>query len=102
MKEYTKVLSLQELPEGGKVQVDVDGEEIGLFRVDGKVYAINNICSHARAPLSDGELEGYEIACPLHGARFDIRTGEALTAPAFEPVSCYEVKIEGEDIYIAL
>ncbi len=102
MRAYRKIFSLEKLPEGGKVQVEVDGMEIGLFRVNGTVYAIDNICSHARAPLSDGELDGYEIACPLHGARFDIRSGEAKTAPAFEPVACYDVKVEGDDIYIAL
>lgn len=100
MPDFVKAISLKELPPGASAQIHVQGRDIALFNVDGQIYAIDDHCSHAEAPLSDGVVHGCEIECPLHGARFDLKTGENLTPPALEPVDTFEIKIEGDDVYI--
>lgn len=97
---YKKILSLTALPPGRAKAVTVEGVEIALFNVNGTIYAIEDACSHAGAPLSDGEVYDCEIECPLHGARFDLRTGEALSPPAFEPVRTFDVKSENGYIFV--
>lgn len=77
-----------------------DGREIAVFRVGAEFFAVANNCTHARAALSDGPLEGYEVECPLHGARFDIRSGRVVTPPASRPLRCYEVRIAGGRVWI--
>lgn len=102
MPEYVKVADTDELRPGEKMLIEVDGHFIALINVDGNYYAIDDVCTHDGGPLAEGDLEGHQIICPRHGARFDVRTGEALSMPAFEPVPTYEVKVEGKDILIAL
>ena len=80
--------------------VEYDYEDVGLVNIDNEVYAISDVCTHDDGPLMEGELDGYCVVCPRHGARFDVRTGEQ-TMPAFAPVPRYHVKIEGDDILIA-
>ena len=75
--------------------VKAGGKEIGLFRVDGKVYAIEDVCPHAYALLSSGFVDGDTIECPLHQGRFHIATGKAVAAPCTEDIRAYAVKIEG-------
>lgn len=70
-----------------------DGSEIAVYRVGDEFFAVSNLCTHARAALTDGPREGYEVECPLHGARFDIRTGRVVTPPASRPLRCYEVRV---------
>ncbi len=98
---YVKVADLDELPPGERMLIEVDGQYIVLFNVDGEIYAIDDVCTHDGGPLAEGDLEDHQIICPRHGAHFDIRTGAALTMPAFEPVPTYKVRIEGKDILIA-
>ncbi|MFQ5611849.1 MAG: Rieske (2Fe-2S) protein [Anaerolineae bacterium] len=100
MTEFIKVAKTTELEPGGKVLVEYDGEDVGLFNIDGQFYAISDVCTHDDGPLVEGDLDGEWIVCPRHGARFNVTTGQQ-TMPAFAPVPLYEVKIEGEDIYIA-
>jgi 3-phenylpropionate/trans-cinnamate dioxygenase ferredoxin subunit len=102
MSGYVKVAEADELRPGEKMLIELDGQFIALINVDGNYYAIDDVCTHDGGPLAEGELDGHEIICPRHGARFDVRTGEALSMPAFEPVTTYEVKVEGKDILIAL
>lgn len=102
MAEFVKVATRAELPEGGKRLADVDGRAIALFNVGGTFYAIDDVCTHDGGPLAEGELRGYEIQCPRHGARFDVRSGKALCFPAFEPVPTHDVEVRGDDIYVAL
>ncbi|MFZ0220435.1 MAG: Rieske 2Fe-2S domain-containing protein [Candidatus Nitrosopolaris sp.] len=71
-----------------------------VVNVEGKYYAIGNVCTHQGGPLADGTLEGYEVECHLHGAKFDIRTGEVINPPASTPESAYEVKVEDNNILI--
>jgi 3-phenylpropionate/trans-cinnamate dioxygenase ferredoxin subunit len=102
MAEWIKVATVDELPPGERIVVDADYEFIAIFNAGGTLYAINDTCSHAEASLSEGDLDGHEITCPLHGARFDIRTGDVLSFPAVAGVDTYEVKTEGDDIYLRL
>jgi 3-phenylpropionate/trans-cinnamate dioxygenase ferredoxin subunit len=102
MAEFVKVINLSELSEGGKALAEVDGQPIALFHVEGHVYAIDDVCTHDGGPLAEGELEGVEIRCPRHGARFDVRTGQALCLPAFEPVRVHRVEVRGDEVYVAL
>ncbi|MDR3618517.1 MAG: non-heme iron oxygenase ferredoxin subunit [Paludisphaera borealis] len=103
MPEPVKAASRSELAPGGKKLLDVDGRAIALFRVnDDTYYAIDDVCTHDGGPLAEGDLEGVEIECPRHGARFDVRTGKVLRFPAIEPVAVHEVELRGDDIYIRI
>ncbi|MBL8115895.1 MAG: non-heme iron oxygenase ferredoxin subunit [Anaerolineae bacterium] len=99
--EYISVATLDELPVGERMVVEVGREWVALFNVDGKVYAIADVCTHDDGPLAEGELTGCVIECPRHGATFDISNGKVLSAPAFSDVPSYAVRIEGNDIQIS-
>jgi 3-phenylpropionate/trans-cinnamate dioxygenase ferredoxin component len=102
MADFVKVASRSELLPGGKTLAEVDGRPIAVFNVDGSYYAIDDVCTHDGGPLAEGDLGGYEVQCPRHGARFDVRTGKALCLPAFEPVTTHRVELRGNDVYVAL
>jgi 3-phenylpropionate/trans-cinnamate dioxygenase ferredoxin subunit len=102
MARFVKVAEASSLPAGQRTIVEIEGIFIALFNVDGKFYAIEDICTHDDGPLAEGELDGFEIECPRHGARFDIRDGRVLSFPAITPVTHYEVKVEGNDILLAI
>jgi 3-phenylpropionate/trans-cinnamate dioxygenase ferredoxin subunit len=102
MPEFVKVAQRKELPPGAKMLAEVDGRPIAVFNVEGTYYAIDDVCTHDGGPLAEGELQGAEIQCPRHGARFDVRTGKALCFPAFEPVTAHRVEVRGDDVYVAL
>jgi 3-phenylpropionate/trans-cinnamate dioxygenase ferredoxin subunit len=102
MAEFVKVAARSELPPGGKKLADVDGRAIALFNVDGSFFAIDDVCTHDGGPLAEGELSGAEIECPRHGARFDVRTGKAVSFPAFEPVTTHRVDVRGDEIFVSL
>jgi 3-phenylpropionate/trans-cinnamate dioxygenase ferredoxin component len=100
MPEPVKAATRSELASGGKKLLEVDGRAIALFRVGDDFYAIDDICTHDGGPLVEGDLEGFEIECPRHGARFDVRTGKVCRFPAIEPVAVHEVELRGDDVYI--
>ncbi len=101
MSEFIKVATLDEIPVNGSKRVEVEDVEIALFNLNGEIYAIENICTHDGGSLGDGTIvNGHEVECPRHGARFDICTGAALRMPAFEPTTSYDVRIEGQDVLI--
>ena len=100
MSEFVKVAELADLPPGERLIYDFKYDTVAVFNVDGKIYAIADICTHDDGPLGDGILDGHEIVCPRHGACFNLRTG-AGTAPAPAPVPTYEVKIEAGAIYVS-
>ena len=85
---------------GTTLRVVVGRTEVLLCNYDGEIYAIEDVCTHDGGELDQGELEGCRIRCPRHGATFDIKTGEALTLPAVLPVPTYEVRVEGDDIFV--
>lgn len=98
---WTKVARLSDLDAEYPTRVRMGQREAALCLVDGEVFAINNICSHAFAFLSDGHLEGHEIVCPLHAGSFDVRTGQAVAEPCTVNLEIYAVKIEGDDVYLS-
>jgi 3-phenylpropionate/trans-cinnamate dioxygenase ferredoxin subunit len=100
MAEWVKVAQASEVAPGQKKPIDLDGIAVLLFNVGGQYYAIEDVCTHDGAPLAGGRFNGTSIACPRHGARFDVCTGKALTMPAVEPVETYPVKVEGNDILV--
>lgn len=100
MSRFVKVARVEEIAPGEKKTVEVDGVEVVIVNVDGELYAVEDVCTHDGGPLGDGKLEGCQLICPRHGARFDVRTGKALTLPAFEPVTTYAVKVQDGDILV--
>lgn len=89
------------LADGEMTSVDVEGEAILLCRIDGRYHALRDLCTHAEQPLSEGRLRGPTVYCPLHGARFDVRTGEVLSPPATEAVKSYVVEEDDEGLLIS-
>jgi 3-phenylpropionate/trans-cinnamate dioxygenase ferredoxin component len=102
MAEFVKVATVSSVPDPGRVIVAVDDRVVVLFHVDGKFYCIDDVCTHDGGPLGEGPFEGHQVACPRHGARFDIRTGKALTMPATQDTVVHEVKVEGNDVLVRL
>ncbi len=102
MSGLVKVAKTGEVPEGQAKVFDAGDERVTLCKVGGQVFAIADVCTHDGGPLGEGDLDGYEIICPRHGARFDIRTGAVLAFPAVTPVDSYAVKIEGDDVLVQL
>ena len=94
MDKFIKVAAVTEIPPGTKKIVEVAGVLIVVVNVDGEFYAVEDVCTHDGGPLGEGKLEGCQLVCPRHGARFDVRTGAALTMPAFEPAPTYEVRVQ--------
>lgn len=94
MSDWVDVAREGELAPGAHRVVDVDDVAIVVYNVEGSYYAVEDLCSHEAYPLSDGELEGDTITCALHGAKFCLRTGEALSAPAYEPVPTFPVRVQ--------
>ena len=97
---FVKVAQLDDLSPGEMMMVEVGDDRILLANVEGNVPAIEDICSHAYASLSEGDLNGDEVECPLHGSAFNLITGEAMTPPADENVKVYELRIDGQDILV--
>ena len=100
--QYTTVASLKDLKTSKLLCVKPQGLRLALAYVDGKVFAVDDMCTHEDASLSKGSLHGECVKCPLHGSRFDLNTGAALDDPAEDPVRTYPVKIEGDDIRVRL
>ena len=98
---WAPVARVADLPEGSSRVVDLAGEQVALFNAGGRIYAIDNRCSHANGPLSEGRLEGATVTCPYHDSQFDLATGRPLRAPAQRPVATYKVKIEDGNILLA-
>ena len=102
MADFVKVADVSEIPEGEKIYVELAERFVVLIHAGGDFYCIDDVCTHDGGPLGEGELSGFEIACPRHGAKFDIRSGKALTMPATEPTTVHEVKVEGNDIFVKI
>lgn len=102
--EYISVADVSELGNGERIIFEIDGEPIAVFNIAGKYYAIKDVCSHDDGPVAEGELDesDFEIECPRHGARFDLRTGKALTLPAVVDIPAYPVRVVGDEIQIGL
>ena len=94
MADWTDVARTEELAPGDYRVIDIDDALIAVFNIDGEYYAIEDICTHDYETLTGGPIKGCRITCPRHGAVFDIKTGEALSAPAYEPVATFPVRVE--------
>ncbi len=99
---WIDVSAVDAVPEEDVIGIDLEGKSVALYKVDGEVFATDNICSHGNARLCDGFLEGHEIECPLHQGKFDVRNGKAMCAPLTEDIKIYPVKIEGSRVFVAL
>lgn len=94
MGEWVDVAPAKDFQPGTSRRLDVDDVAIAVFNLDGEYYAVEDLCTHDYSPLEGGEVQGEEIICPRHGARFNIKSGEALTAPAYEPLTTFPVRVE--------
>jgi len=97
---WTRIAALAQVKENGVIGVEVAGKEIGLYWVEGAVYATDNICTHALARLSEGFLDGDCIECPVHQAVFNVKTGDVVGGPATDPLKTYPCRAEGEDVLV--
>jgi nitrite reductase/ring-hydroxylating ferredoxin subunit len=102
MAKLIKIAEVKDVLPGRAAAFTVEGERVALFNVAGTYYAIADTCPHADGPLSEGEIEGTKVACPWHGAEFDLTTGAVLSPPAYEGVRSYKVVVEGDDIKVEI
>ena len=98
--DWVDVDTVNNLPEGSVSLVDVDGTEVAVFNIGGHYYAIQDVCTHDGGTLAEGEVEGFEIECPRHGARFDLRTGKVTAPPAYENVTLFAVRIHHDYVQV--
>ena len=98
--DFVKVADTDEILPSQMKEVEVDGQSILIANVNGKYYAIGSICTHEGGPLADGTIHNYEVECPWHGSKFDVRTGEVTSLPATEPEPSYEIKVESNQILV--
>jgi ferredoxin-NADP reductase/nitrite reductase/ring-hydroxylating ferredoxin subunit len=99
---FVKVANRKDITDSQMREVQVEGQNVCIANIEDKYYAINNTCSHEGGPLADGKLEDYEVECPWHQSKFDVRTGDVKAPPATKPQAIYQIKIEGDDIMIRL
>jgi nitrite reductase (NADH) small subunit/3-phenylpropionate/trans-cinnamate dioxygenase ferredoxin subunit len=95
---FVKVATVQEVPPGTAKQVQIDGRTLAVFNVNGSFHVLDDTCPHRGGPLSEGDLEGQEVICPWHGARFDVTSGAHLCPPARSDVACYKVQVAGDEV----
>jgi nitrite reductase/ring-hydroxylating ferredoxin subunit len=101
--KWVRVASVRQVGRGDMLGVEAAGKKIALFHLeDDSWHAIENVCTHAYALLTEGWLDGDTIECPLHAGRFDVRTGKGLCAPIEEDVARFPVRIDGADVLVAL
>jgi 3-phenylpropionate/trans-cinnamate dioxygenase ferredoxin component len=102
MIAFQRACALTDLPDEGALGVELSGLPVCVVRVGGEVYALQDVCSHEEVPLSEGEIYDHTVECWLHGSCFDLRTGKPTGPPATKAVPTYEVKIDGDDVLVAL
>lgn len=104
LSDYTfyAVAKISDLPEGERLFLEIGDDLIVIMNVAGKIYAIGDVCSHDGGPVGEGELDGFAIICPRHGARFDIRTGAVLALPAVQDIPAYPIRLIEDDIEIGV
>ncbi len=99
---YRVVAKTSDVARGKCLRVELDGCDLLICHTAEGVFALDNICSHSHARLDEGRLRGNKIFCPLHGASFDVRDGRALSRPATRPIKRHPLRVEGEDILVAI
>lgn len=101
MTDFVTVATIDEIPPGDRIVVEIGRKWVAIFNVDNTYYAIEDRCTHDDGPLAEGILDGVVIECPRHGACFDITNGKVLSAPALVNVPSYQVRVKGNDIQVA-
>jgi 3-phenylpropionate/trans-cinnamate dioxygenase ferredoxin subunit len=102
MADYLRACAVADVADESAIAVELDDVPVCIAKTEGEVFAIADVCSHADVALSDGEVENGTVECWLHGSRFDLRSGRPTGLPATHPVPIYPVKIDGDDIYVAV
>jgi metal-sulfur cluster biosynthetic enzyme/nitrite reductase/ring-hydroxylating ferredoxin subunit len=102
MSEYVRVAKTTDLSDPGQMLAEVDDRIVVLMKVGGELFCLDDVCTHDGGPLSEGSLDDHTIACPRHGAKFDIRSGKALTMPATEDTVAHEVQLRGDEVWVRL
>jgi 3-phenylpropionate/trans-cinnamate dioxygenase ferredoxin subunit len=99
---FVRIAKIGDVPDPGKMLLEVDDRLVVLLHIGGELFCIDDVCTHDGGPLGEGELCGHELACPRHGAKFDVRSGAPLTMPATEATRTHEVKVDGEEILVRI
>jgi len=102
LSEFVSIAKIAETPPGTISVHDVGGLSIALCNVNGRFYAIDDVCTHDGASLDQGELQGALVECPRHGAKFDVTDGRAVVLPAVRPVKTYAVQVDGDDVKVSI
>ncbi len=97
---FTRVATVSEVAPGKAKQATVNGRKLGIYNVNGTYYAIDDVCTHRGAPLSEGDCEGAVVVCPWHGAQFDVTSGSHLCPPAPKDVTSYKVQVVGDEVQV--
>ncbi len=100
MSDWQTVAKTGDIPPGGVEVVQAGDRRVALCNVNGELYAIDDVCTHDGGPLDQGQLDGVEIECPRHGARFDVRTGRVTQLPAIQPVETFPVRVEQDSVQV--
>ena len=102
MSEFVKLARAADIPDPGQQMLEVDDRLVVLMHVGGEFFCLDDVCTHDGGPLSDGELDDHTIACPRHGAKFDIRHGKVLTMPATEDTAAHQVQVRDGWVWVKL
>ena len=100
MSDWQDVAAVEAIPPGSHHVVDVDGAQVAVFNLDGQFYAVEDVCTHDGGTLTGGAVDGEQVVCPRHGARFSIKTGAVLAPPAYEPIHSFPVRIESGRVQV--
>jgi len=100
--DFLEIAPTSELPNGERMFVDIGDTPIVIFNIAGQFFAIGDVCTHDDGPLGDGDLEGYNVTCPRHGAEFDMRTGKVISMPAVVDIPAYPVQVRDDVIFLGV
>jgi 3-phenylpropionate/trans-cinnamate dioxygenase ferredoxin subunit len=100
--EFVPIATVSDLPDGERLFVEIDDRELVVFNIAGDYFAIGDVCSHDDGPLGEGEVEGHDVICPRHGARFDIRSGSVTALPAVVDIPAYPIRVVGDQIEVGI
>ena len=100
--DYLEIAPVSELPNGERMFVDIGDTPIVVFNIGGQLFAIGDVCTHDDGPLGDGDIEDFNVTCPRHGAKFDVRTGKVTSMPAVEDIPAYPVQVRDGIIFLGV
>lgn len=100
--EFFEIASVDDLPNGQRLFVEIGERPIVVFNIAGEFFAIGDVCSHDDGPLGDGDITGHTVTCPRHGGEFDVRTGKATMLPAVQDIPAYPVRVEDGKIHVGV